>query len=127
MGSSAGRRSWVGLLISVVPCLLFLVSAFFKVKDGPSVSEGFAHLGLSATLMIPLAILELSCVVVYLIPATAVLGAILLTGFLGGAILAHLRAGDPFYVHILLGILIWLGIWLREPRLQSLIPLRRNG
>src|SRR5215468_3874914 len=116
--TDTGRRSWVGLVISVLPCLLFLVSAFFKIKGGPSISEGFAHLGLSESLALPLAVVELSCVAIYLIPATAVLGAILMTGFLGGAILAHLRAGDPFYLHILMGMVIWLGIWLREPRLR---------
>jgi hypothetical protein len=76
-------------------------------------------------MMMPLAILEISCVVIYLIPATSVLGAILLTGFLGGTICTHWRVGDPFYIQIALGILIWLGLYLRENRLKVLIPLRR--
>jgi hypothetical protein len=75
--------------------------------------------------MLPLAILEISCVVIYLIPATSVLGAILLTGYIGGAICTHLRVGDPFFLQIAIGIFVWLGLYLRESRLQELIPLRR--
>jgi hypothetical protein len=75
----------------------------------------------------PLGILELSCVVIYLIPQTAVIGAILLTGYLGGAICSHWRVGDPVYTHIVLGILIWLGLWLREDRLKPLMPLRGSA
>jgi hypothetical protein len=95
-----------------------------KFIGGPELSQGMAHLGLSDKMVLPLAILELACVVIYLIPPTAVLGAILLTGYLGDAILTHWRVGDPFYVQIVLGIVIWLGIWLREDRLKPLIPVR---
>ena len=88
--------------------------------------QGMAHLGLPESLIIPLAILEISCVVIYAIPATAVVGAILLTGYIGGAILTHLRVGDPFFMQIAIGIFIWLGLYLRENRLKELVPLRRN-
>ncbi len=104
--------------------LVFLMSAFLKLKDGPDVMKGIAHLGLPESMVVPLAILEISCVVIYLIPATSVLGAILLTGYIGGAICTHLRVGDPFYMQIAIGILIWLGLYLREDRLKGLIPLR---
>jgi hypothetical protein len=96
-----------------------------KLTAGPEVMKGFAHLGIPTSMMVPLAILELSCVVIYLIPATSVIGAILLTGFVGGAICTHWRVGDPFYIQIALGIAIWLGLYLREDRLKALIPLRR--
>jgi hypothetical protein len=115
---------WVGRVISALASLLFLLSAFLKLKDGPEVMKGIAHLGLPEPMIVPLSILELTCVVVYLIPATSVLGAILLTGYIGGAICTHWRVGDPFYVHIVLGILVWLGLYLRENRLKDLIPLR---
>jgi hypothetical protein len=75
-------------------------------------------------MILPLAVIEIACVVVYSIPATSVLGAILLTGFNGGAILAHWRVGDAVFVQIGLGIALWLGLWLRESRLKTLIPLR---
>jgi hypothetical protein len=111
-------------VISVLPCLVFLLSAGFKLKGGPELLKGFAHLGLPTSMIIPLAILEISCVAIYLIPPTAVTGAILLTGLVGGAMCTHWRAGDPFWVQAVLGILVWLGLYLREPRLRSLIPLR---
>jgi DoxX-like protein len=115
---------WVGRGISALPSLVFAFSAFMKLKGGPEVTEGLAHLGLPESLMIPLAIVEISCVVIYLIPATSVLGAILLTGYIGGAICTHLRVGDPFFLQIAIGIFVWLGLYLRESRLKELIPLR---
>lgn len=119
--------TWIGRVISLLVSLMFLFSASFKFIDGPQVTEGFAHLGLPERMMLPLGILELSCVVIYLIPATSIIGAILLTGYLGGAICTHCRVGDPFYVQILLGILVWLGLYLREDRLKPLMPLRRSA
>jgi len=113
-------------VISILVSLVFLVSATFKFIDGPQVKEGFAHLGLPERMMLPLGILELACVLVYLIPATSILGAILLTGYLGGAILTHWRVGEPPVGQIILGILVWLGLWLREGRLKPLIPIWRS-
>jgi DoxX-like protein len=75
---------------------------------------------------VPLAILEAACVVIYLIPPTAVVGAILLTGYIGGTICTHWRVGDSFYIQILLGILVWFAIYIRESRLKALIPLRKS-
>ena len=125
MVASSGKVVWIGRVISVLPCLLLILSAVMKLTAGPEVMKGFAHLGIPTSMMVPLAILELSCVVIYLIPATSVIGAILLTGFVGGAICTHWRVGDPFYIQIALGIVIWLGLYLREDRLKALIPLRR--
>jgi len=103
---------------------MFLMSAFMKVKGGAEVTQGMEHLGLPESLILPLAILELACVVIYLIPATSILGAILLTGYIDGAIGAHLRAGDPIFVPIGLGIFVWAALYLREDRLKLLIPPR---
>jgi len=123
--AASGKIVWGGRVISVLASLMFAMSSFMKFKGGAEVTQGMAHLGLPESLMMPLAILEISCVVVYLIPATSVLGAILLTGYMGGAICTHLRVGDPFVVQIALGIVIWLGLYLRENRLKEIIPLRR--
>jgi len=125
MEKATGTTVWIGRVISALPSLLFLVSALMKLVGGEQVIEGMAHLGLSESLMRPLAVLEISCVVVYLIPRTSVLGAILLTGYIGGAICTHLRVGDPFFMQIGIGIFIWLGLYLREPRLHALVPIRR--
>jgi len=122
--ATSGKVVWVGRVISVLLSLLFAMSAFMKLKGGAEVMQGMAHLGFPESLIMPLAILEISCVVIYLIPATSVLGAILLTGYIGGAICTHWRAGDPFYIQIALGLFVWLGLYLRENRLKALIPLR---
>src|SRR5439155_5127647 len=122
-GKGGGRKNGVGGWgISVLVSLVFLISAFMKLKGGAEVMQGMAHLGLPESLILPLAILEVSCVVIYLIPATSILGAILLTGYIGGAICTHLRVGDPFFIQIALGIFVWLGLYLRENRLKALIP-----
>jgi len=123
--TTSRRTVWAGRVISVLASLVFLLSASMKLKGGAELTQGMAHLGLPESLVLPLAILEISCVVIYLIPATSVLGAILLTGYMGGAICTHLRVGDPFVVQIGLGIFVWLGLYLREERLRGLLPLRR--
>jgi hypothetical protein len=116
---------WVGRVISGLACLLFLFSALLKLKGGPELAQGMAHLGLPDRMVMPLAILEISCVVIYMIPATAVLGAILLAGYMGGTICTAWRVGDPVIVQIVLGLAVWLGLYLREPRLKDLIPVRK--
>ena len=125
MLATSGKAVWAGRVISVLASLVFLFSAFLKLKGGPELAQGIAHLGLPESMVMPLAIVEISCTVIYLIPATSVLGAILLAGYVGGTICTHWRVGDPFFVQIVLGLLVWLGLYLREPRLKALIPLRR--
>lgn len=116
---------WAGYILTALPVLMLLMSAVMKFVKPPPVVEGFAHLGLPESLALGIGILELICTVVYLIPRTAILGAILLTGYLGGATVIHLRVGDPFIMPSIIGVLVWGGIFLRERRLRELIPLRR--
>jgi len=126
--AQAGAKVWTGRVISTLMGLVFLLSAAMKFKGGPELEQGMAHLGLPASMVIPLGILETLCAVVYLVPQTAVLGAILLAGYVGGTIVTAWRVGDPFFVQIALGLLVWLGIDLREPRLREILPLRpTNG
>ena len=123
---AATRRAVIaGWVISVLAALLFVFSASMKFVGGAELAKGMEHMGLNKIPVIPLAVLELTCAAIYLIPATSVLGAILLTGYLGGAILTHWRVGDPVVVQVVLGMLVWLGIYLREDRLKALIPIRR--
>jgi hypothetical protein len=117
---------WTGRVISTLPVLMLLMSAVMKFMKPPPVVEGFAHLGLPESLALGLGILEMLCTVLYVIPRTAVLGAILLTGYLGGATVTHLRVGDPFIMPAILGVFVWGGLFLRDPRLRALIPLRRE-
>ena len=115
---------WGGRVISGLLACLLAMSAAMKLVGGREVIEGFARMGLPESLRVPLGVLELVCVLVYAFPATSVMGAILLTGYVGGAIVTHLRIGEPVVFQIALGLLVWLGLYLRESRLKSLLPLR---
>jgi hypothetical protein len=126
VATTSGKVVWTGRVITGLASVAFLLSGLMKLKGGPELEQGFAHLQVPLTMRLPLAVLELSCLVVYLIPATAVLGAILLAGYLGGAILTHWRVGDPVIIPIVLGLLVWLGLYLREGRLKDLIPIRKS-
>ena len=124
--TAANRKlMWTGRVLSVLASLMFLMSAAMKFMGGPKVEQGMAHLGIPASMLTPLAILELTCLALYWIPTTAVLGAILMAGYVGGIILTHWRVGDPVIIPILLGLCLWLGLYLREDRLKELIPLRK--
>jgi hypothetical protein len=116
---------WTSWILSVLPSLLLLFSAAMKLLHPPGMDDGFKHLGVPLSQALSLGILEAACTLLYLVPRTAVLGAVLLTGYLGGAIQTHLRIGDPVYVHILLGLVIWGALYLREPRLRPLLPIHR--
>jgi hypothetical protein len=111
--------------MSAAPVLLLLFSGAMKLMKPAPVMEGFTHLGYPESLALGLGIVELACAVVYVFPRTSVLGAILLTGYLGGATATHLRIGEPFFMPIVLGVLVWGGLYLRDERLRALIPLQR--
>ena len=115
---------WGGRVISGLLACLLAMSAAMKLVGGREVIEGFARMGLPESLRVPLGVLELVCVLVYVFPATSVMGAILLTGYVGGTIVTHLRIDEPLVFQIALGLLVWLGLYLRESRLKSLLPLR---
>jgi len=123
--SVEAKLVWTGRIVSFVPALMLGFSAAMKLTHATGIAEGFAHLGWSLEMVPSLAFLELSCAFIYLIPRSAVLGAVLITGLLGGAMATHIRVGDPTFVHIVLGVLVWGGLYLRDPRLRSLLPLRR--
>lgn len=116
---------WIGRVLSALPVLLLTMSGMVKLLQPDFLVQGFNHLGYDPSLSLYIGIVELLCVLVYLIPPTAVLGAILITGYMGGAIATHVRLGEPFIVQIVVGVLVWLGLFLREPRLWVLLPIRR--
>src|SRR4051794_6483195 len=117
---------WAGRVVSAIPVLMMggvgLVMLFTSPKD---LAEGMTKYGYPAGVARPLLAVEVACVVLYVIPQTAVLGAILLTGYLGGAVATHVRVGEPFWFPIVFGVLVWLGLFLRDARVRSLVPLRR--
>ena len=118
------KMLWAGRIASTLPVLGLIASAIMKFIQPGSFKEGFIKLGWNPDLAVPLGIVELTCTLLYIIPRTSVLGAILLTGYLGGAIATHVRLGHPFIIPLILGILLWLGLYLRDPRLRALLPLR---
>jgi hypothetical protein len=125
---------WVGRVMSGLVILFLLLDGVMKLIPLNVVIEASAQLGIPASLARTLGVLTLVCTLLYAIPRTAVLGAILLTGYLGGAVASHLRVGDPLFTHVLfgvyLGLLVWGGLFLRDGRLRAPIPLqlppRRN-
>jgi hypothetical protein len=117
---------WVSYIMSTLPVLMLLFSGIMKLIKPPSVMEGFAHLGYDESVALGLGVVELLATLLYIFPRTSVLGAILLTGYLGGATATHLRIGEPFHMAILLGVFVWGGLYLRDERLRLLIPLRTS-
>src|SRR5947208_14426001 len=117
---------WAGWIVTALPVLLLIFSGVMKLVKPAPVAEGFTHLGYPESLALGIGLLELVCTAVYLIPQTAVLGAVLLTGYLGGATATHVRVGEPFYAPIVLGVLVWGGLYLRDGRLRALVPGRTD-
>ena len=115
---------WTGRVLSALPVLLFIFTGMFGLLNPAAALQGFAHYGYPNSAMLPITIAEIVCVIVYVIPRTSVLGAILLTGYLGGATATHLRVGEPFFLPIVVGVMVWAGLFLRDERLRALIPLR---
>lgn len=108
-------------MVTAVPVLMLLMSAAMKFAQPPAFKEGFAKFGYSEALAAPIGVVELVCTVVYLIPRARILGAILLTGYLGGATATHVRIGDAFFGPVLLGVLVWVGLAMRDEGLRRLM------
>ena len=120
------KMLWAGRVISAIPVLLMLFSAVLKLVKAAPVVQGFPRYGYPESLIVTIGALELLSCIVYLIPGTAVLGAIVMTGYLGGATATNVRVGDPSYIMtVLLGVFVWGGLFLRDHRVRALIPFRR--
>lgn len=128
--SVSKKAFWFGIIISALPALGLLLSGSGKLAKPATILTEFSRLGYPESVILGLGILEISCTIVYLIPRISVLGAILLTGYLGGVVATHVRIGDPFayafIIPITFGALLWLGLYLRDARLRDLIPLRKE-
>jgi hypothetical protein len=122
-------RLWGGWTLTVLVGLFLLFDAAGKLTMPIFVVDAFNRLGIPAGIGVAIGVILTVCTVIYLIPRTAVLGAVLLTGYLGGAIAIHMRAGSTLFemtFPALFGILAWIGIYLREPRLGTVMPFRRR-
>jgi hypothetical protein len=121
------KALWTGLIISALPALFLLVDGIMKLFKPAVVVEATVKLGYPASVIVPLGIVLLASTILYLIPRTSVLGAILLTGYLGGAVATHVRVGEGLFSVLLpaiFGVLLWGGLWFRDERLRTLIPFR---
>jgi hypothetical protein len=114
--------------MSALPAVFLLLDGAAKLFKPAPVVEGTVKLGYGEHTILPMGVVLLVCTLLYLIPRSSVLGAILLTGYLGGAVATHVRVDDPIFTHSLFpvyfGVLLWGGLWLRDARLRALIPLR---
>ena len=125
IGIVAGSKKmlWVGRIASALPTAVLLLSGVMMLMKPAAVVQELVRLGYPERLALGIGILELACTIVYMIPRTSILGAILLTGYLGGATATHVRIGDPFYFPVLFGVLIWSGLFLRDERMRALLLL----
>jgi len=119
--------TWTGRVVTVAPVFILLSSARWKLTHNAWYVSEWGRIGYAPGAINGIGIVQLVCVALYLVPQTAVLGTVLLTGYLGGAIASYVRIGEPYpaLVPLTTCLLAWLGIFLREPRLRALLPFRR--
>lgn len=126
--STAGAAVWTGRVLTALAALFLLFDATIKLIDIDVVKESMQQLGYPDVAR-GIGVIELVCTILYLIPRTAVLGAVLLMAILGGGIASHLRLGDPVFTHLLfgvyLGLVVWGGLWLRDPQLRAIFPIKK--
>jgi hypothetical protein len=116
---------WTGRVLTALLVLLMLPGIWLKLSHGSPVLELWTpKFGYPESLLIPVGVVQVLCLALYVIPRTSVLGAILFTGYLGGAVATHIRVSDVFVGPMMLGIFVWVGLFLRDPRVRALIPLR---
>jgi hypothetical protein len=122
-------KLWTGRIITGLAVLFLIFDGVTKLIQVSQVKAGMATLGYPASLTVPVGILVLVCTAFYVIPATSVLGAVLLTGFLGGATASMVRAnapGHPYLFPVVFGGFVWLGLYLRDPRIREFLPMRKR-
>jgi hypothetical protein len=117
---------WTGRVLSALPVLAMVLSGAMKVSHAPQlVDKLVGTFGYPESAVTGIGLLEIACAIVYVIPRASVLGAVLVTGYLGGAVATHVRLGDPSFVGpLVLGIIAWAGLFLRDDRIRALLPLR---
>lgn len=129
-GRLSKTRLWTGRVLTILSVLFMLFDSVIHLMKPAVVTEAFVHLGYPDSLAPPLGIVGLFCVFLYALPRTSVLGAILLTGYLGGAVASHVRVGDPLFniiFPVIIGTFIWGGLFLRDPRLPALFSVGDPG
>jgi DoxX-like protein len=125
---ASSRAAWAGRLLSSVAVLFLAVDSGAKLLQAQAAIDGTLQLGYPRHIVFTLGVILLSCVITYVVPRTSVLGAVLLTAYLGGAVATHVRVDNPLFSHVLfpvyIGALLWGGLMLRDPRLRAVFPIR---
>ena len=121
----SSKMVWTGRILSGLVVLALLALNIMGFSNKAESLKHFVAYGYPESAFIPISIVFPICVLIYAIPRTAIFGAILLTGYFGGAVATHVRAGEPYFFPIVVAVLAWLGIFLRDPRLRALVPLRQ--
>ncbi|MBX7104390.1 MAG: DoxX family protein [Gemmataceae bacterium] len=126
MAEQSKALTWTGRILTAVVAAMLTMSAVMKLQNSPMVTDELVgkH-GYPAQVVQTIGVVELACVLIFIVPQTAVLGAVLLTGYFGGAIATHVRSGDNFAGAAVGGVLVWLALFLRDPRIRQLLPVRR--
>lgn len=117
--------TYAGWALTSLSALMFLASGVMKAMHRPEVVKGFAEFGYPESTVVPIGLTEMLCAVLYLLPPTSALGAVLLTAYLGGAVATHVHAGQGFVLPVILGVLVWGGLFGRDSRVRELLPVRR--
>lgn len=124
--AAKGWMLWLGRIFTGLVVATLAFSASMKLGQSPEAIQGIEKSGYPGSVLLAIGVAELICMVLYAVPQTAVLGAILVTGYLGGATSTHVRLSEPFIAPILVGVFAWAGLFLRDARLRALLPLRRS-
>ncbi len=125
MSETSKTYLWGGRILTALPILMFAMSGAMKLAGSADFLKQWAGFGFKPELALTIGIVELTCVVLYAIPRTAALGAVLLTAYLGGAVVTHVRVGEAPFAPILIGVIVWGGLYCRDARVRSLLPLRK--
>lgn len=127
-GLRSKKALWAGRVLSGLAVLFLLFDAGIKLLESPEAVQGTIQLGYPENVVFGLGVVQAVCLLVYLVPRTSVLGAVLWTGYLGGAVATHVRVGDPLFSHVLFPVYVaaflWVGLWLRDERLRAVLPFR---
>jgi hypothetical protein len=111
-------------VLTVLPALFFMMGPVMLITNRAEMTKNMGHYGYAERYVLPLVIVQVLCAVLYVIPQTAVLGAVLMTGWLGGAVSTHVRAEEAWLFPVIFGVVVWLGLFLRDRRVRALLPLR---
>jgi len=125
-GANPKWMMWAGWIMTILPAGMFIMGGMMGLTGQEQAAEGLKTYGYPENVGMPLAVVQIACAALFLIPQTSVLGAILYTGYLGGAVATHVRAAENnWYIAVVFGVVVWGALFLRDARIRALIPLRK--